>query len=106
MFKHVGLVGAGVMGQALLHRLSLAGVRSKVYDVSSASVNEARKLGGEIVSSEAAASENVEAVHLFVRDDEQALDACIARAGILSAIAPGTILILHSTVLPETAPSR
>lgn len=102
MFRQVGMIGVGVMGQALLHRLKLAGLNVKVYDISDVQCNEARKLGADVERSPAAASRNVEAVHIFVRTDEEALSACTASGGVLSAIAEGSIVFLHSTILPET----
>lgn len=102
MFESVGLVGVGAMGQALLHRLNLAGVKVKAYDISDAGMVAARQLGAETVGSAAAASRGVEAVHLFVRTDAEEIDATLGSGGILEGADSGTILLLHSTVMPDT----
>jgi 3-hydroxyisobutyrate dehydrogenase-like beta-hydroxyacid dehydrogenase len=102
MFKSVGLVGVGAMGQALLHRLILAGARVKAFDISEEALTAARNLGAEVVESAAEAARGVDAVHLFVRTDEEEVAATTGPDGILRGAAPGTVLILHSTVLPET----
>lgn len=102
MFKSVGLVGVGAMGQALLHRLILAGARVKAFDISADALTAARKLGAETVGSAAEAARGVEAVHLFVRTDDEEMAATAGPGGVLEGAAPGTVLILHSTVLPET----
>jgi 3-hydroxyisobutyrate dehydrogenase-like beta-hydroxyacid dehydrogenase len=102
MFRSVGLVGVGAMGQALLQRLVLAGVKVRAYDISEESMAAARELGAETVESAAEASRNVEAVHLFVRTDQEEIDATTGPRGLLEGTAGGTVLFLHSTVLPET----
>jgi 3-hydroxyisobutyrate dehydrogenase-like beta-hydroxyacid dehydrogenase len=102
MFKSVGLVGVGAMGQALLQRLVLAGVKVRAYDISEESMAAARKLGAETVDSPAEASRGVEAVHLFVRTDQEEIQSATGPGGLLEGAVPGTILLLHSTVMPET----
>jgi 3-hydroxyisobutyrate dehydrogenase-like beta-hydroxyacid dehydrogenase len=102
MFRSVGLVGVGAMGQALLQRLVLAGVKVRAYDISEESMAAARELGAETVESAAEASRGVEAVHLFVRTDQEEIESATGPGGLLEGAAPGTILLLHSTVLPET----
>lgn len=102
MFNEVGLVGVGAMGQALLHRLLLAGVKVKAYDISEASLAVARQMGADIVDSPAAAARDVVAVHLFVRTDAEQIEATTGAGGILEGASPGMVLFLHSTVLPAT----
>jgi 3-hydroxyisobutyrate dehydrogenase-like beta-hydroxyacid dehydrogenase len=41
-------------------------------------------------------------IHLFVRTDEEEIAATMAAGGILEGAAAGTILLLHSTVMPGT----
>jgi 3-hydroxyisobutyrate dehydrogenase-like beta-hydroxyacid dehydrogenase len=102
MFSRVGLVGVGAMGRALLHRLRLANVNVQAFDISAESLSAARSAGAECVGSAAEAAANVEIVHLFVRTDEDVLNATTGSNGILSGARPGSILLLHSTVLPDT----
>lgn len=102
MIKTVGLVGAGAMGQALLHRLGLAGVKVRAYDISETCLEAARKKGAEAAGSSVAAAHGTDAVHVFVRTDEEAWEASAGPDGALAGMAPGTVLLLHSTILPET----
>lgn len=102
MFDKVGLVGVGAMGQALLHRLNLAGAGVKVYDISPNRMEEARAMGAELATSPADAARGVSAVHVFVRTDDEEMEAVAGPNGILSGAEPGMIIMLHSTVLPET----
>ncbi len=102
MFKKVGLVGAGEMGQALLGRLRLAGIDVNVFDISETRLAEARDMGAAPVGSAAAAAEGVDVIHVFVRSDDEALAAATGESGVLAGARPGAIVILHSTILPET----
>ncbi len=102
MFKSVGLVGVGAMGRALLERIVLAGVKVRAFDISPDAMIAARGLGAETVNSAAASARDVEAVHLFVRTDQEEVDAVTGPGGLLEGAAPGTVLLLHSTVSPAT----
>jgi 3-hydroxyisobutyrate dehydrogenase-like beta-hydroxyacid dehydrogenase len=102
MLNPVGLIGVGAMGTALLARLHIAHHKVKAYDVSEDRVRFARDQGAEGVSSVAEASRDVGAVHVFVRTDQELLDVCLADAGILATAAPGTLVFMHSTVMPDT----
>jgi 3-hydroxyisobutyrate dehydrogenase len=102
MATKAALVGAGALGRAILERLVRAGVAMTTYDVSPASLEAAREAGSAIAESPADAARDAEYVHVCVRTDEQLLDGTLGTAGVLAAMRPRTVLILHSTVLPET----
>jgi 3-hydroxyisobutyrate dehydrogenase-like beta-hydroxyacid dehydrogenase len=102
MDKPVGLIGVGAMGQALLTRLHKAGKTVKTFDVSEECQQFARNEGAEPAASAAGATEGTDMVHVFVRTDEEVLEANLGPGGVLEGAAPGTILFQHSTVLPET----
>ena len=106
MFERVGLIGVGAMGQALLHRLRLSHVAVQAYDIAPACLEKAREMGATPVASAAAAAKDVDAIHLFVRTDDEVIEALTSPEGVLSGAKPGAILILHSTVLPETTIDR
>lgn len=102
MFKSVGIIGVGAMGQALLERIVLAGVKVRAFDISPDAIAVACRLGAETVDSAAAAARDVEAAHVFVRTDQEEVDAVTGPGGVLEGAAPGTVLLLHSTVSPAT----
>jgi 3-hydroxyisobutyrate dehydrogenase len=102
MERTVGLVGVGAMGGALLSRLMLVGCRVKAFDVAAEGRACALREGAEVASSAAEAARGSGIVHVFVASDEQLLDAALSADGALAGLAPGALLILHSTTLPAT----
>jgi len=99
---HVGFVGVGALGEALLERLRLAGVAAKAYDIADASLAAARELGAEIVGSPSAAGRDADFVHVCVRTDEEVLAVTLGAQGVLAGMTPPAVLIVHSTIVPET----
>ncbi len=102
MDNPVGLIGVGAMGQALITRLQEAGRNVKTFDVNEEYQHIARGQGAEPAASAAAAAQGVDIVHVFVRTDDEVLDATLGQDGVLAGAAVETVLLLHSTVLPQT----
>jgi len=102
MADMVGLIGVGDMGQGLLARLIKAGVVVKAFDISEENLAVAREAGAEIAASAANAASGVHIIHLLVRTDDQVLAAALGPGGVLEGADERSILILHSTIMPET----
>ncbi len=102
MGETVALIGVGKMGRALLHRLKAEGHEVRAYDIAEEPMRTARELGAVTAASSAEAAQGAAIVHVFVREDEEVLDAAMGPAGVIEGAAPGTLLILHSTILPAT----
>lgn len=100
--EKVGIVGVGAMGSALLERLKLAGVRPSVYDSYGPSLEAARSIGAEIAPSGAAVARAATIVDVVVRTDQDVLDCITGRDGVLEGARSGTLVLLHSTILPQT----
>jgi 3-hydroxyisobutyrate dehydrogenase-like beta-hydroxyacid dehydrogenase len=98
----VGMVGVGAMGSALLERLRLADVSATVYDVAPAALERARAQGATCVGSAAAVARAATLVDVVVRTDQEVQDAVLGPDGVLAGAAPGTLVLLHSTILPQT----
>jgi 3-hydroxyisobutyrate dehydrogenase-like beta-hydroxyacid dehydrogenase len=90
------------MGKALLARLHKAGKQVQAYDVSSEALKAARDAGAKTVDSAAAAAKGAAYIHVFVRSDVEIVDAVLGKDGVLAGAAPGSIILLHSTILPTT----
>ncbi len=102
MTDTVGLVGVGAMGSALLKRLVLAGCAVKAYDILDERTAEAAKVGAEAAASPKAAAEGSPCTHVFVRTDDEVKDAVLGADGVLQGAGEGALVLLHSTIMPET----
>lgn len=98
----VGLIGVGAMGKALLARLRKAGYPVQAYDVAAPALQAARDAGAKTTESAAAAAKDAKYTHVFVRSDAEVMDAVLGRDGVLAGAAPGSVMFLHSTILPTT----
>ena len=96
------MVGVGAMGSALLERLRLADVRPTVYDVAPAALERARGLGAEAADSSATVARAATIVDVVVRSDQDVQDSVLGPRGVLEGARPDTLVLLHSTILPQT----
>jgi 3-hydroxyisobutyrate dehydrogenase-like beta-hydroxyacid dehydrogenase len=100
--ESVGIVGVGAMGSAILERLLAAGKSPIVYDPFPSAVEKARSKGARVASSAAEAAGAEEIVHVVVRTDEEVQESVLGSRGVLEGARSGTLLLLHSTVRPQT----
>lgn len=100
--EKVGIVGIGSMGSALLERLKLAGVEATAFDIAPQAVDRARSLGARIAPSAKTVAQASTLVDVVVRTDREILDCTLGRDGILEGAAAGTLVLLHSTIRPDT----
>ena len=102
MTDYAALIGVGAMGRALLSRLRAAGLVVQAYDISSAALLQASAGGATAMPSPAAAARKAASVHVMVASDEQTVQAVLGAEGVLAGAAPGTLVLLHGTILPQT----
>ncbi|HET7681183.1 MAG TPA: NAD(P)-dependent oxidoreductase [Xanthobacteraceae bacterium] len=102
MSDQVAVIGIGAMGLVLLKRLRMLGKEVRAYDVSPAAVQKARDAGGQAANSPADAARGVSHIHVIVPKDEHLVDVTLGPDGVLTQASPGTLLLLHSTVMPQT----
>ena len=100
--EKIGFVGTGAMGSALLSRLKLANVPAAAFDISPAAMEAARKEGAQTTTSAKAVAQASTMVDVVVRTDQEVLDCTMGKDGILEGAAPGTLVLLHSTIRPTT----
>lgn len=102
----IGMIGTGAMGLALLERLKLAGVADVVcYDAYAPALADARKLGFTAVSNVVEVAKRATLIDVVVRTDQDMLDCMLGPNGVIEAAAPGTLALLHSSILPQTVTS-
>jgi 2-hydroxy-3-oxopropionate reductase len=100
--EKIGFVGIGAMGSALLSRLKLANVQAIAFDIAPAAMEAARKEGAQTATSAKAVAQASTIVDVVVRTDQEVLDCTMGKDGILEGAAPGTLVLLHSTIRPTT----
>jgi 3-hydroxyisobutyrate dehydrogenase-like beta-hydroxyacid dehydrogenase len=100
--EKIGFVGTGAMGSALLSRLKLANVIATAFDISSAALDAARAEGAETASSAKAVAQTCTLIDVVVRTDQEVLECMLGNDGVLEGAAPGSLVLLHSTIRPAT----
>ena len=100
--EKIGMIGAGAMGSALLERLKLAGVQATVYDSYPPSPETARSMGASTASSATAVAQAATIIDVIVRTDQDVLDCMMGKEGVLEGAEVGSLVLLHSTILPQT----
>lgn len=106
MDKTIGFVGLGNMGKGMAVNLARAGVDLYVYDLQAEVVEELRTLGAKAVASNRELGERCDIIEIVVVSDRQLEQVVLGDGkgddGILAGARPGTILVIHSTVHPDT----
>jgi 3-hydroxyisobutyrate dehydrogenase-like beta-hydroxyacid dehydrogenase len=98
----LGFVGAGRMGAPMVQRLVAAGHEVGVLGRTDEKRSAIGDLGAEPASDLASVAGGADAVVVCVFTDEQVRRVCLDD-GLLAAMEPGSILILHTTGSPNTA---
>ena len=98
----IGMIGVGAMGSALLERLKIADVQATVFDIDPAALEAARSLGARVAGSIAELTAASTIIDVVVRTDDEILDCTMGKGGILDNAKPDTLIVLHSTILPQT----
>lgn len=100
--KKIGVIGLGNMGRPMAVNLAKAGFDLTVYDLRPQPLEELRQLGAAVATSVAELAARCDIVGLVVVNDAQIEEVTLGEGGVLSAARPGTIVVIHSTVHPQT----
>jgi 2-hydroxy-3-oxopropionate reductase len=100
--EKIGFVGTGAMGSALLSRLKLANVSALAFDIAPAGQEAARAEGAQVLSSAKEVAQACTIVDVVVRTDQEVIDCMLGANGVVEGAAPGTLVLLHSTIRPTT----
>ena len=101
--EKIGMIGTGAMGLALLERLKLAGVTEVVcHDAYQPALDSATALGFRAAASAADVAAQATLIDIVVRTDQDMLDCVLGPKGVLETARAGTLLLLHSSILPDT----
>ncbi len=98
----IGVIGLGSMGEALATNALQAGFDLMVYDVRSEPVQALAAKGAKAAQSCAEVGRYAEITELVVTDDESTIEATLGPDGVLAGAKTGSIVVIHSTVHPDT----
>ena len=96
----VGFIGLGAMGGPMADRAASAGWAPRVFDPRPESVEPRIDRGASAAASAVDAARGADIVCVTVHDDAQVLD--VVDSQLIEAMAPGGIVVLHSTVTVAT----
>lgn len=100
--SEVGFVGAGRMGAPMVRRLVESGHSVRVLGRSDEKRAAAAELGAQGVAELGAVADGADVVAVCVFTDDQVREICLD-GGLLDAMAPGAVLVVHTTGSPRTA---
>jgi 3-hydroxyisobutyrate dehydrogenase-like beta-hydroxyacid dehydrogenase len=98
----VGFIGLGQQGKYLAMNLAEAGYDLMVYDVRREPLEELARAGATIAGSPRAVGRHAEIVAICVLDDAQLEAVVLGPDGVLTAAAPDSVVVIHSTVEPSS----
>lgn len=97
----IAFVGLGSMGAPQARLIARAGFELAVYDPFPAAL-EAFRGTARLAASAADAAAGAEIACVCVRDDDQVTQAVFGENGLAAGLAPGALLLIHSTVHIES----
>ena len=99
---NVSFIGLGVQGKYLAINLAEAGHDLMVYDLRPEPLAELASHGAKVAKSCREAGAHAEISCVCVLDDDQLRSAVSGADGVLAGIRPGSLVVSHSTVEPQT----
>lgn len=103
MTLRVGFIGLGNQGLPIAGHLAPAGFETTVFDIVEAPVQELVAGGAKPAGSPREVGANADLVGICVPEDSHVIDVVLGEDGLLSGMKAGSVILIHSTVLPETA---
>ena len=102
MSIRAGFIGLGNIGEPMAERLVAAAIPTTVFDLRKSAMQSLASAGASTAIScrELAAESDV--IGICVRDDADLLGVVRGDEGVLAGAAAGSVIAIHSTVLPST----
>jgi 3-hydroxyisobutyrate dehydrogenase len=102
MSIRVGFIGLGNQGKPIAAHLAPAGFATTVYDVVAEPMAELVEGGARAAATPREVGENADVVGICVPEDKHVIAVALGDDGLLSGLRPGSVVLIHSTVLPDT----
>ena len=103
MSIRVGFIGLGNQGKPIAAHLAPAGFETSVYDIDEGPVQELVAGGAKAAANPRALGANADVVGICVPEDAHVLAVALGEDGLVAGMGEGGVILIHSTVLPETA---
>jgi 3-hydroxyisobutyrate dehydrogenase len=99
-----GFIGLGNIGKPMALRLADWPDGLWVCDIDAAATAALESAGAKVAATPREVAEQAACISVMVRDDEQVRAVVTGDDGILAGAAPGCVVVVHSTVQPDTVP--
>jgi 3-hydroxyisobutyrate dehydrogenase-like beta-hydroxyacid dehydrogenase len=103
MQSKIGFIGLGAMGKPMAANIAKAGFELTVCDLRGGPRKELALLGARVVASPREVAEKSDIIEIAVVDDAQAERVVTGEHGVIHGARTGSIVAIHSTILPGTA---
>ncbi len=98
----VGALGVGAMGGPIAAHIRRAGFDVRCLDTDPEATRPLAALGARICDSPADLAADTDVCLVCLRGDDDVLEACLPDGGLLAFLKPGSVLVVCSSVRPET----
>ena len=102
MTIRAGFIGLGNQGKPIAAHLAPRGLTTTVFDIAPGPVAELVKGGARAAASARQVGEQSDVVGICVAEDDHVLAVTFGEDGLLAGMRPGGLVLIHSTVLPQT----
>jgi len=99
----VGFVGVGDMGGPMARHIIQSGFPTTLWARRPEALGQFADLSFETARDLPDLGRKSDICGVCVFSDEDTLEVCLGEAGLMSAMAPGAIVLLHPTIAPQTA---
>lgn len=102
MSIRAGFIGLGNQGKPIAAHLAPRGLATTVYDIAPGPVAELAAAGAKAARSPKDVGRAADVVGICVPEDEHVRSVVFGESGLLAGMQTGGVILIHSTVLPET----
>lgn len=102
VITRVGYIGIGNIGEPIATNVLNAGFDLMVYDLRLEPIERMRSLGAKVAKSAYDLGQHAELLEVSIAGDEQIESALTGSNGVLTGMASGSVIALHSTMHPRT----
>lgn len=101
--SHIAFIGTGLLGSAFVEAATTRGEQVTVWNRTASKAHALEAFGARVAATPADAARGAERVHLVLPDDAVVEEII---ASVRQALAPGAVIVDHSTTLPSATAER